>query len=380
MKKIFCFLLTAGMTFMSHAANAAGEDLRVQGKLQNFGDTAIVLVSALGAKDTETDTFLVKNGEFDFKVRAGQVSAMAIVTPKTMRRKEYKIIRLPAVPGETVELRGDVKTRYDITGSAFYKQYHEVDLMLENAEKEGAEFDAALQKRLKDGEDRDAIMKEYQEKAPELAKKMEQTMMDFIRQHPDNEACVTLINRFDTPERMDEAVGYLSASVRNGRMKPYYSYYINKVKEEKAERERGAERQTAGAEAPDFTLNDINGKPLSLSSLRGKYVVLDFWGSWCGWCIKGFPEMKKYYEKYKDKMEILGIDCNDREDKWKATVKEHGLPWLHVYNPKDSRVLEDYGIRGYPTKIIVGPDGKIVKTVLGEDPAFYTFLDELFGK
>ena len=54
--------------------------------------------------------------------------------------------------------------------------------------------------------------------------------------------------------------------------------------------------------APDFTLNDIDGNPLSLSSLRGKYVVLDFWGSWCVWCIKGMPEMKKYYAKYKDKL------------------------------------------------------------------------------
>ena len=139
------------------------------------------------------------------------------------------------------------------------------------------------------------------------------------------------------------------------------------------------ESETSEAiEAPDFTLNDINGKPLTLKSLRGKYVILDFWGSWCPWCIKGFPEMKNYYEKYKGKFEILGIDCNDTEDKWKAAVEEYELPWLHVYNPSDSEVLEQYAIQGFPTKIIVGPDGKIVKTIIGEDPAFYTLLDELF--
>ncbi|MGM9711866.1 MAG: peroxiredoxin family protein, partial [Prevotella sp.] len=131
---------------------------------------------------------------------------------------------------------------------------------------------------------------------------------------------------------------------------------------------------------PDFTLNDINGKPLSLSSLRGKHVVLDFWGSWCGWCIKGMPQMKEYYAKYKDKLEILGIDCNDTEEKWKAAVAKHELPWLHVYNPRGSQddVCSKYGIRGFPTKILVGPDGKIVKTVVGEDPEFYTLLDSLF--
>ena len=135
-----------------------------------------------------------------------------------------------------------------------------------------------------------------------------------------------------------------------------------------------------GVEAPDFTLNDLNGKPLTLSSLRGKYVILDFWGSWCGWCIKGIPQMKEYYQKYAGKFEILGIDCNDPEEKWKAAVEKYELPWLHVYNTRDSKVLEQYKIEGFPTKIIIGPDGKIVKTIIGEDPAFYTLLDQLFGK
>ncbi len=135
-----------------------------------------------------------------------------------------------------------------------------------------------------------------------------------------------------------------------------------------------------GVEAPDFTLNDLNGKPLTLSSLRGKYVILDFWGSWCGWCIKGIPQMKEYYQKYAGKFEILGIDCNDPEEKWKAAVEKYELPWLHVYNTRDSKVLEQYEIEGFPTKIIIGPDGKIVKTIIGEDPAFYTLLDQLFGK
>jgi thiol-disulfide isomerase/thioredoxin len=135
---------------------------------------------------------------------------------------------------------------------------------------------------------------------------------------------------------------------------------------------------TSGNAAPDFTLNDLSGKPLTLSSLRGKYVILDFWGSWCVWCIKGIPQMKEYYQKYAGKFEILGIDCNDTEAKWKAAVEKYEMPWLHVYNPRDSKVLEQYEIQGFPTKIIVGPDGNIVKTIIGEDPAFYTFLDQLF--
>lgn len=134
--------------------------------------------------------------------------------------------------------------------------------------------------------------------------------------------------------------------------------------------------------APDFELPDLQGNPLKLSSLRGKYVILDFWGSWCIWCIRGIPAMKEVYAKYKDKMEILGIDCRDTEAKWKAAVEEHQLPWLHV-RCSDEQLPDlgaKYNIEGFPTKAVVDPAGKLVKVVVGEDPAFYTFLDELFAQ
>jgi thiol-disulfide isomerase/thioredoxin len=154
---------------------------------------------------------------------------------------------------------------------------------------------------------------------------------------------------------------------------------IESQEREKEAEKAAAKKQAAGIEAPKFTLNDINGRPLALESLRGKYVVLDFWGSWCGWCIKGFPKMKEYYQKYAGKFEIVGIDCNDPEQKWRTAVEKLGLPWLHVYCPSsNTSLLEDYAIQGFPTKVIVGPDGKIVQTIIGEDPQFYTLLDSLF--
>ena len=132
--------------------------------------------------------------------------------------------------------------------------------------------------------------------------------------------------------------------------------------------------------APDFELPDLQGNPLKLSSLRGKYVVLDFWGSWCVWCIRGIPAMKEAYTKHKDKMEILGIDCRDTEKKWRDAVAKHELPWLHVrcsdeYLPTLGQL---YQIEGFPTKVVINPEGKIAKVVVGEDPEFYTYLDDLF--
>ena len=122
--------------------------------------------------------------------------------------------------------------------------------------------------------------------------------------------------------------------------------------------------------------NDVQ-EGVADGQMAGKYVLIDFWGTWCIWCVRGMPMMKEYYKKYSDKMEILGVDCNDPEKKWKAVVKELDLPWKHVYNPKgSSEILQKYQIQGFPTKILVDPEGKIAKTVIGEDPAFYQYLDE----
>lgn len=149
---------------------------------------------------------------------------------------------------------------------------------------------------------------------------------------------------------------------------------------ETTEQTESAQAEGKENPAPDFTLNDINGKPLALSSLRGKYVVLDFWGSWCVWCVRGVPKMKEYYEKYKDKMEILGMDCGDSEDDWKTAVKELGMPWQHVYVPEGSDLMKKFQIQGFPTKIILDQKGNIMQTVVGETPEFYEALDKLFGE
>lgn len=143
-----------------------------------------------------------------------------------------------------------------------------------------------------------------------------------------------------------------------------------------------AEIAVEGDVAPDFELPNLQGSTTKLSSLRGKYVVLDFWGSWCVWCIRGIPNMKTYYSKYKEKMEILGVDCRDTEDKWKAAVEEHQLPWLQVRCPDEQlqAIAAQYNIEGFPTKVVIDPNGKLIKTVVGEDPEFYTYLDQLFKK
>ena len=226
------------------------------------------------------------------------------------------------------------------------------------------------------GEPKDSLRKAYAPLIEKAEKAGKEYRLAYIKANPTSDVSAALVYIMNDYE---EPLSLLSAEARNGYFSEIITSLQNDVDKEKARKE-AAKYVANGCQAPDFTLKDINGQDLALSSLRGKYVVLDFWGSWCIWCIRGIPEMKKYYDKYKDKMEILGIDCNDTEQKWKAAVEKHQIPWKHVYNPKGSDLTDKYAISGFPTKIVIGPDGKIVKTVVGEDPAFYTFLDELFAK
>jgi thiol-disulfide isomerase/thioredoxin len=146
--------------------------------------------------------------------------------------------------------------------------------------------------------------------------------------------------------------------------------------EEKAIEARIEAMQSGDVDAPQFTFPDINGKYVSLSDFKGKWVVIDFWGSWCPWCIKGFPQLKEAYAEYSPKLEVVGVACNDTPEDWKNAVEKYQLPWVSLYNGAEhgGQVVKDYFLLGFPTKIIVNPEGKIVNITIGEDPAFYDAL------
>ena len=136
-----------------------------------------------------------------------------------------------------------------------------------------------------------------------------------------------------------------------------------------------------GAMAPDFTLPNNQNRQITFSSLRGKWTVLDFWGTWCGWCIKGIPDMKEAQTKLADKCEFISIACNDKQEDWLAALEKYDMPWIQLYvptnHPTDLNPAVLYAIQGYPTKIIVNPNGVIAKIFIGETPEFYQALNKL---
>ncbi|TWV95143.1 TlpA disulfide reductase family protein [Chitinophaga pinensis] len=120
---------------------------------------------------------------------------------------------------------------------------------------------------------------------------------------------------------------------------------------------------TPGAEAPDFTMKDINGKPVSLKDLRGKTVLLEFWASWCSPCRAENPNLREQYKMYKDKgFEILGVSLDSDKKKWEEAIAKDGIPWIHVSDLKGwgNEVGILYGVTGVPAGFLISPEGKII--------------------
>jgi len=134
---------------------------------------------------------------------------------------------------------------------------------------------------------------------------------------------------------------------------------------------RAWERTPVGSEIPNLVQPDTNGTPVSLGDFRGKYLLIDFWASWCAPCRAANPEMTELYTKYHEKgIEFLGVSLDKDADAWKKAISDDKLVWKHVsdLNYWDNEISRYFGIKSIPSTLLVDQEGRIIaKNLHGEE-------------
>ena len=370
MKKKGLALATAALLLCS-----CGQNSNLQGDISGIDTDTLLLyqTNAVTGKWVGIDTLTLQQGHFETQIGDSILLNIAITAKNKPGEKKAQVIGQSFLffPGDQMTLTGTPPYEVTASGTTLY------DLLAEDAKltQKGKALNR-LEKMLDEIEDEEAV--DSLEKCYDQAEKeLCAASLNFIKRHPDSRAAAYLSLNLDGKEGL-EAVNTLSENMRNGVMKPiideYEDYYENAVETEKHRLDI-----QPGKAAPDFQLKDLDGKVRSLADFSGKYTVLDFWGTWCGWCLAGIPQMKVYAKKYADKVEFVGICCADTETQWKKCVEQRKMIWTQLFNGEADNVPTIYGVDGYPTKIIIDPEGKIKAVFEGESQEFYDWLDQNFG-
>lgn len=191
----------------------------------------------------------------------------------------------------------------------------------------------------------------------------------FIEQYADTTQflpnaifAVRMLNPAVEKDYINVFVQNLGARFHNAKLAKDYIAKYNETNSNKVQAQ-GNSSITEGSMAPEISLPTVSGEQVMLSSFKGKYVLVDFWASWCRPCRMENPNVVAAYNKYKDKnFTVLGVSLDDDKDKWQEAIAKDGLTWTHISDLKgwESVAARTYGIESIPSNVLVGPDGKVI--------------------
>lgn len=367
MKKFIFFFL---ITVIASACGKSGNTLK--GTFNNGGGQTVYLERFEKSKPIIVDSAVIEdNGNFTL-----QFPNQLDIYRLRIHENDFAVLILDS--SNTPEIKaeaGQVLATYSVNGSKNSELVHEFFKKTNEYLVQREEFRKRLDViALDDSIGRAAVLGEI-----EVAKtEFDNYKKAFVNENPASPALITTMNQFHPLEEIEylkKIEAALAASMPNSEYHQSLKLTVQQsemqaqmMEMEKQQAELTANLLKTGTPAPEIDLPGIDGNNIKLSSLRGKYVLIDFWASWCVPCRNENPNVVRLYEKYKDKgFEVYSVSLDDKKDKWINAINKDGLIWKsHVSELKQwqSAVVSTYGIQSIPFTVLLDKKGNVLATNL----------------
>jgi peroxiredoxin len=350
----------------------------VQGTIGVLNAPAKIYMQSRQAGKVQTDSAVLINGKFQFSGTIGATPVMAYLQLNQKGTgpgyKDYKAIYLEK--GTITVNSKDTLVSAKVEGTKTNVENAKYELAHKPIDDAYTALEAKQKAASPDVQKSEAFEKENHKAEKEIDAQENVINKQFIKENPDSFISLNALEGYAYgADYVDIAPLFngLSPAIKESEPGKKFAERLPKLK-----------AVALGATAPEFAEADTSGKIVSLSSFRGKYVLVDFWASWCGPCRHENPNVVKAFNHYKgQKFTIVGVslDRPGAKDKWLAAIHKDGLAWTQLSDLQfwDSKTAGLYAVRGIPQNFLLDPDGKIIgKNLRGDD--LEDKLAEIFGK